>query len=26
MEWEGEGDPFEGTRELIGKSLKYLAG
>ena len=24
MEWEGEGDPFEGTRELIAKSLKYL--
>jgi sugar phosphate isomerase/epimerase len=26
MEWEGEGDPFEGTRELVAKSLKFLGG
>lgn len=25
MEWEGTGDPFEGTRELIEKSLRCLA-
>jgi sugar phosphate isomerase/epimerase len=25
MEWEGKGDPYEGTRELLAKSLKYLS-
>jgi len=26
MEWEGEGDPFEGTRELVASTLKLLGG
>lgn len=25
MEWEGEGDPFNGTRDLIRQTLKFLA-
>ena len=25
MEWEGEGEPYEGTRKLIEASLKYLS-
>jgi sugar phosphate isomerase/epimerase len=25
MEWEGEGEPYEGTRKLIDASLKYLS-
>jgi sugar phosphate isomerase/epimerase len=25
MEWEGRGDPYEGTRKLIDLSLKYLS-
>lgn len=24
MEWEGQGEPYEGTRQLIEASLKYL--
>jgi sugar phosphate isomerase/epimerase len=26
MEWEGEGDPFEGTRRLVEQSIKFLNG
>ena len=26
MEWEGGGDPYEGTQKLIDLSLKYLSG
>ena len=25
MEWEGQGEPYEGTRQLIEASLKYLS-
>ena len=25
MEWEGEGEPYEGTQKLIDASLKYLS-